>query len=65
MSRLLALGETTVQTIDFSEPLRTAINGIQNDFVMYAGITIGAGFASWAAPRAIQMAKKFFSALIR
>ncbi len=64
MSRLLALGEVTVQAIDFSEPLTIAINAIQSDFVKYAGITIGAGLAIWAAPRAIQMAKKFFSALI-
>ena len=65
MSRLLALGEATVQTIDFSGPLTTALNSIQGDFIKYAGITIGVGFTIWAAPKAIQLAKKFFNALLR
>lgn len=63
MAGLFALGETTVQTIDFTDALTTALNGIQGDFVKYAGIAIGVGLAIWGAPKAIQIVKKFFNAL--
>lgn len=58
------LAEGTVQAIDFSEALTTALSGIQGDFVKYAGIAIGVGFAIWAAPQAIRLVKKFFKSLV-
>lgn len=62
----VALAETTVSsTIDFTDALTTALNGIQADFVKYAGIAIAVGFAVWSAPMAIQLVKKFFKGLVR
>lgn len=61
----LAEGAASVPTIDFTDAFSGALNNISGDFVKYAGIAIGVGLAIWGAPKAIQIVKKFFSALTR
>ena len=50
-------------SLDFSDALTTALNGIKGDFGKYAAIAIGTGLAIWGAPKAIRLVMKFFSAL--
>lgn len=63
MGSMLLSAEVTA--IDFSTELTAALNGVKADYIKYAGIAIGIGFAIWAAPKAIQLVKKFFNSLIR
>lgn len=65
MPIMLAEEVLTVPNIDFSDALTAALSNIQTSYVAYAGIAIGVGLAIWGAPKAIQLAKRFFSALTR
>lgn len=56
---------TTPAALDFSEALTTSLNGILADYGKYALIAIPIGLAIWGAPKALQMVKRFFSALSR
>lgn len=60
-----ALAETGASTalIDFSEPLTTALSGIQTDYGKYAAIAVPIAFTIWGAPKAIILVKRFFNAL--
>lgn len=61
---VFALSEgVTAVSLDFTDALTTALNGIQGDFGKYAAIAIGAGLAIWGAPKAVKLVMKFFSAL--
>lgn len=62
---MLAEAAGAATTIDFSDALTTSLSGIQADYVKYALIAIPVGLAIWGAPKALQMVKKFFSALSR
>lgn len=58
-------GSTPAFTIDFGPMLETALNAITSDFGKYAMVAGAAALAVWGAPKAIQMVKKFFTALSR
>lgn len=50
-------------SLDFSDVLTTALNGISGDFAKYAMIAVPIAVGIWAAPKVIKIVMKFFNAL--
>lgn len=50
-------------TLDFSEALTNALNGVSAGFGKYVLIAIPIGLGIWAGPKAIKLVMKFFNAL--
>ncbi|MCX4274102.1 MAG: hypothetical protein OSJ71_17915 [Acetatifactor sp.] len=54
-----------VTSIDFTPMLQKMLDLITSDFAKYALVAGGAALTVWGAPKALMMAKKFFTALSR
>lgn len=65
MPGIMALAETasTTVSLDFSDVLTTALNGISSDFVKYVGIAVPIALGIWAGPKVIKIVMRFFSSL--
>lgn len=56
---------SAVTTIDFTDMLTSSLNGIVADFGKYAMVAGAVALTIWGAPKAIMLAKKFFTAVSR
>ena len=64
MPGIMALAaEGAAASLDFSDVLTTALNGMQSDYVKYVAIVVPIAISIWAGPKVIKIVMRFFSSL--
>ncbi len=65
MCAALLSSETTITaaSLDFTDVLTSALNGISSDYAKYVMIAVPVAIGIWAGPKVIKMIMKFFNAL--